>query len=154
MTTKKIQSLTLAAMLAIGCACGVPEDAVNARVDPSGLGQATSRIGADDTPHPDNRGGERADLPYDVRLPVGTRFKLSDAFLEKGPLPATILSVGGEGTVWRLAELQSDTAFDVDDADCEHEGNRDRGRDRIVVTWLDADGTRESDHLDLRYCDR
>jgi hypothetical protein len=29
---------------------------------------------------------------------------------------------------------------------------RGTGRDRIVVTWTNGDGSTDSDHLDLRYC--
>ncbi len=97
-------------------------------------------------------GGE-ADLPYDAKLQVGDTFKLSDAFLEKGPLPDAILEVSMDGGDWRLAELQSDTVFEVTQADCDHEGNRDIGRDRVFVTWRNGDGSEETDHLDLRYCD-
>jgi hypothetical protein len=94
-----------------------------------------------------------ADLPYDVRLGVGDSFRLTDAFREKGPLPQAILSVTMEGGSWRLAELEADAAFTVTQADCDHAGNRDRGRDRVFVTWRNADGSSETDHLDLRYCD-
>lgn len=38
------------------------------------------------------------------------------------------------------------------DADCTHVGNRDVGRDRVVVTWTNANGSTQSDHLDIRYC--
>ncbi len=37
-------------------------------------------------------------------------------------------------------------------------GNRDTpsrldiGRDRVVVTWMNADQTQSTDHLDIRYC--
>jgi len=95
----------------------------------------------------------RSDLPYDVRLPVGAPFRLDQAFLAKGPAPAAILKVTMDGGTWRLAELQVDESFVVTQADCTHAGNRDVGRDRIVVTWKNADGSTASDHLDLRYCD-
>jgi hypothetical protein len=96
----------------------------------------------------------RADLPYDARIGVGMEYKLSWSFLEKGPLPAKILSVGMEaGGSWRLAELQADTTFVVTQADCDHVGNRDVGRDRIEVTWQNQDGSTSTDHLDMRYCD-
>jgi hypothetical protein len=97
--------------------------------------------------------GGRADLPYDAKIPLGAAFRLTDAFLEKGPAPARIVSVAMEGSGWRLAELKADTEFVVTRADCDHAGNRDQGRDRVVVAWENADGSRESDHLDLRYCD-
>ena len=44
--------------------------------------------------------------------------------------------------------------FIVTQADCDHEGNRDKGRDRIFISWTNPDGSSEIDHLDLRYCDR
>jgi len=94
-----------------------------------------------------------ADLPYDVRPQLGDTFKLDDAFLARGPLPAAIVSVTMDGGDWRLTELQADTAFTITQADCDHVGNRDVGRDRIFVTWKNADGSTRTDHLDLRYCD-
>lgn len=95
----------------------------------------------------------QADLPYDAKLPLGATFKLTDAFLEKGPVPAKVLSVTMEGGSWRLAELKANTPFTVTQADCAHDGNRDQGRDRVTVSWQNADGSSESDHLDLRYCE-
>lgn len=59
-----------------------------------------------------------------------------------------------EGGSWRLAELQAGTRFTVTEADCTHEGNRDVGRDRIFVAWVNADGSTDLDHVDLRYCGR
>lgn len=98
----------------------------------------------------DSRG--RADLPYAIEPALGSTVRLTDAFLEKGPRPARVLSVEMEAPRWRYEELSSDTPFVVTQADCDHEGNRDRGRDRIYVAWENADGSRELDHLDLRYC--
>lgn len=99
-------------------------------------------------------GGERdADLPYDVKLALGDTFQLSDAFLEKGPKPSAIVRVTMEGTPHRLSELQADAPFVVEALDCSHAGNRDTGRDRVFVTWQNADGSLETDHLDLRYCE-
>lgn len=96
----------------------------------------------------------RADLPYNSKIPLGAAYKLTDSFLEKGALPAAILSVTMEGGgAWRLAELQADTTFTVTQSDCEHPGNRDTGRDRVVVTWRNADGSTESDHFEVRYCE-
>ncbi len=95
----------------------------------------------------------RADLPYDAKLSVGQTWKLGDAFAEKGPQPAAIVNVTMEGTPWHLEELKTNTAFTVTQADCSHQGNRDQGRDRVFVTWKNADGSTETDHLDLRYCD-
>lgn len=94
----------------------------------------------------------RADLPYDVRPGVGDTFRLTDAFLAKGAPPKEILGVTMEGGSWRLTELQQDTPFTITQADCDHEGNRDVGRDRIFVTWRNADGSTDTDHLDMRYC--
>lgn len=98
-------------------------------------------------------GGEdhegRADLPYAVRLEVGDTFALIDAF--EGAIPV-ITDVEMEDGSWRLAELQSGASFEVTQADCDHEGNRDTGRDRIFVSWSNPDGSHEIDHLDLRYC--
>ncbi|CAN5858510.1 hypothetical protein BH11MYX2_BH11MYX2_05750 [soil metagenome] len=99
----------------------------------------------------DDHGG--VDLPYDVRPPLGaTTNPIADAFAEKGAQPASIVSVTMDGSDWRLAEVTAGTAFVVTQADCDHAGNRGTGRDRIVVTWTNADGSTDSDHLDLRYC--
>jgi hypothetical protein len=94
----------------------------------------------------------RADLPYDARPGVGESFALVDAFLEKGAAPMAALDVTIDGGTWRLAELKSGARFTVSQADCDHAGNRDVGRDRIFVTWQNADGSVETDHLDMRYC--
>ncbi|MFT3839731.1 MAG: hypothetical protein QM723_22285 [Myxococcaceae bacterium] len=94
-----------------------------------------------------------ARLPYDVRPALGSTFKLDDAFLAEGPLPASIVSVTMDNGTWRLTELQNDTAFVITQADCDHVGNRDVGRDRVFITWTNADGSTQTDHLDLRYCD-
>jgi hypothetical protein len=91
------------------------------------------------------------DLPYDIRLAVGqTTTPIHDAFAAKGAQPASIVSI--TGAAWRLTELQAGTPFTVTQADCTHAGNRDVGRDRVVVTWKNADNSTHSDHLDLRYC--
>lgn len=96
---------------------------------------------------------QRADLPYDAKLPAGWTYRLSDSFLEKGAYPAAILDVQMEkGGTWRLAELKADTAFVVTQADCSHAGTRDVGRDRALVTWRNADGSTQTDHIDMRYC--
>lgn len=94
-----------------------------------------------------------ADLPYDMKLELGDVVLLEDAFLEKGPLPAAVLEVTMEDGDWRLLELANGIPFAVTQADCDHEGNRDTGRDRIFVTWENGDGSTETDHLDLRYCE-
>ena len=102
----------------------------------------------------DDQDGD-ADLPYDVAPQLGeAATPILDAFGEKGPLPAEILSVTLDGGTWRLGELQAGLPFIVTAEDCEHEGNRDVGRDRVVVTWRNASGSTESDHLDIRYCER
>jgi hypothetical protein len=118
------------------------------RDDDAGVRDASTSVCARDA---GNTGA--ADLPYDVKLAIGDVFRLSDAFREKGPLPAAIVSVSMEGESWRLPELRADTSFVVSEQDCAHEGNRDIGRDRVFVTWQNADGSRETDHLDLRYCE-
>jgi hypothetical protein len=100
-----------------------------------------------------NDDGEEADLPYNVKLALGQTFQLSDAFLEKGPKPAAVLSVTMDGGDHRLAELSADTPFVVSAEDCSHAGNRDVGRDRLIITWQNADGSVETDHMELRYCD-
>src|ERR1044071_6924858 len=92
-------------------------------------------------------------LPYDVRPQLGaTTRPINDAFTARGSQPAAIVSVKMDSGNWRLTELQAGTAFVVTQADCDHVGNRDVGRDRVVVTWKNADQTQSSDHLDIRYC--
>ena len=93
-----------------------------------------------------------ADLPYDAKVALGQTWRLADAFAEKGPQPARVVDVTMEGTPWRLNELKAGTPFTITQADCDHAGNRDIGRDRVFVTWENADGSRETDHLDMRYC--
>ena len=100
----------------------------------------------------DDSSEEESELPYDVRPQLGEVFQLEMAFLEEGPAPAAILSVTMENGDWRLAELQANTPFTIDQADCDHEGNRDTGRDRIEVAWQNHDGSTDEDHLDIRYC--
>ena len=77
-----------------------------------------------------------------------------DAFAEEGAQPASIVSVTLDGGSWRLTELQAGTPFTVTSADCDHAGNRATGRDRVVVTWTNTDGSTRSDHLDIRYCNK
>lgn len=106
----------------------------------------------------DNRPGEdnnpRPDLPYDVRPALGSTARpIQDAFAEKGVQPDSVDTVTMDGGTWRLAELQAGTAFLVGEDDCTHAGNRDVGRDRVIVTWRDtATSSTQSDHLDIRYC--
>lgn len=94
----------------------------------------------------------RADLPYNWNLSVGRTVKLVDAFLEKGAPPKAIVSVTMEGTPWHLTELQTGAPITVTQADCDHEGNHGTGRDRIVLTWENADGSKETDHMTIRWC--
>lgn len=114
--------------------------------------------GIDDDDDCDEAEGEDSDsseLPYDIRMASGQSYTpIANAFAERGAQPAAIVSVemDGGGAGWRLAELQAGTAFTVSPADCTHVGNRDIGRDRVLVTWANADGSVETDHLDLRYC--
>lgn len=97
--------------------------------------------------------GMRDGLPYDVRPALGaTARPVIDAFAARGTQPAAIVSVTMDGGTWRLTELQAGTAFVVTRADCDHAGNRATGRDRVVVTWKNADQSQSSDHLDVRYC--
>jgi hypothetical protein len=110
----------------------------------------------DDCDEQEGGDGDAADLPYDIKMSSGTAYTpIVDAFAERGGQPAAILSVemDGGGAGWRLAELQSGATFTVSDADCAHAGNRDVGRDRVIVTWRTDTGHVESDHLDLRYCE-
>lgn len=127
--------------------------------DDDGGGSADSDgDGIPDSDDCDNRHGEDDDssdeLPYDVRPALGaTTQPIQEAFAEKGGQPAAIDSVTLEGGSWRLAELQAGTAFLVTEDDCTHRGNRDVGRDRVIVTWRDdLNGVSQSDHLDIRYC--
>jgi hypothetical protein len=97
--------------------------------------------------------GMRDGLPYDVRPQLGqTTRPVIDAFTARGGAVPATYTVAMSGGNWRLTELQAGTAFAVTQDDCDHAGNRDRGRDRVVVTWTNADQTQASDHLDIRYC--
>lgn len=113
-------------------------------------------VGDDDDcdEHPGEDGDDDGgvDLPYDIEMSLGTTYTpIADAFAEKGAQPAAILSV--TGATWRAAELTAGTPFAITQADCAHAGNRDTGRDRVIVKWQNADGSTDADHLDLRYCD-
>ncbi|MFT3700716.1 MAG: hypothetical protein QM831_46655 [Kofleriaceae bacterium] len=114
--------------------------------------------GIPDSDDCDNHHGEDDDagdeLPYDVRPALGaTTQPIQEAFAAKGGQPAQIDSITMDGGTWRLTELQAGTAFLVTEDDCNHVGNRDVGRDRVVVTWEDTvGGVSQSDHLDIRYC--
>lgn len=99
--------------------------------------------------------GMRTALPYDVRPRLGAMTRpVLDAFADRGGTAPQIVSVTMEGDTWRLTELQAGTAFTVTQADCDHAGNRATGRDRVVVTWKNADQTQSADHLDIRYCNQ
>ena len=106
-----------------------------------------------DEHHGEDDSGEGG-LPYDVRPQLGdTTTPIVDAFAEEGAQPAAITSVTMNGGTWRLAELQAGTSFVVTQADCDHVGNRDVGRDRVFVTWNStANSVSQTDHLDIRYC--
>lgn len=98
--------------------------------------------------------GDRGGLPYDIRPKLGSTTRpILDAFAARSGQPPPIVSVTMDGGTWRLTELQAGTAFVVTQDDCNHAGNRGTGRDRVVVTWTNADQTQTSDHLDIRYCD-
>jgi len=100
----------------------------------------------------DDGGGHEAKLPYDVKPQLGaTATPILDAFAAENAVVPTIVSVTDDGG-WRLTELQNSTPFVVTQDDCSHQGNRDVGRDRVIVTWKNPDGTTQTDHLDIRYC--
>jgi hypothetical protein len=126
--------------------------------DGDGGGHDSDGDGIPDDQDCDNQPGEdnnpRPDLPYDVRPALGSTARpIQDAFAEKGVQPAVIETVTMDGGTWRLAELQAGTPFLVSEDDCTHAGNRDVGRDRVIVTWQDtAASATQSDHLDIRYC--
>ncbi len=127
-----------------------------ARADDSEDGDDSDDDGISDDHDCDEHPGEDGHddgLAYDVRPQLhATTRPVIDAFTASGKQPAQIVSVKLEGSTWRLAELQAGTAFVVTQADCDHAGNRDTGRDRVIVTWINADQTQSSDHLDIRYC--
>lgn len=115
----------------------------------AGDGDADTDADAD---RDDDEGGE-CDLPYDIKMPLGSvHAPIADAFAEEGCVPESF-TVELDGVEWRAEELLSGAAFEITEADCDHEGNRDAGRDRVNVTWTQPSGETETDHLDLRYCD-
>jgi hypothetical protein len=120
----------------------------------SGSGSSTDTSGSDSSSSAGSCAmpGE-AKLPYDVKPQLGQTFRLTDAFLLEGPLPASVVNVTMDGGNWRLAELQANTPFTITQDDCSHQGNRDVGRDRVFITWTNAGGGQQTDHLDLRYCE-
>lgn len=133
------------------------DDGTILRTTPDGADDAEDDADCDGIPDEDDcdeQPGE-VDLPYAVRPALGaTVTPIRDAFDEKGAQPAAVLSVVFEdGGSWRQTELSTDTAFTITQEDCDHAGNRDVGRDRVFVTWQNLDGSTETDHLDIRYCD-
>lgn len=105
--------------------------------------------------HPGEDSNPNSELPYEIRPALGaTTQPIRDAFAEQsGVQPASIDAVTMDGGTWRLAELRAGTAFLVTEDDCTHAGNRDIGRDRVIVTWRDmANAATQVDHLDIRYC--
>lgn len=133
---------------------GTSSDDGGSSEDSTGHGETGCGESEDGDDDGSDDGEDEVDLPYDVKPQLGEMFQLSDAFLEKGPKPSAIVSVefDGDGD-WRAAELQGDIAFEITQEDCDHEGNRDVGRDRVNITWTTADGGEETDHLDIRYCE-
>ncbi len=104
--------------------------------------------------HPGEDDNREADLPYDVKPQLGQlATPIIDAFQEGGGTAPTIVSVTMDGGSWRLTELQNSTPFTVTQDDCDHQGNRDIGRDRVFVTWQNTGGGTSTDHLDIRYCE-
>ena len=105
--------------------------------------------------HDGDEDGDEGELPYDIKMQEGHSYRpIIDAFAEKGGQPASIVSITFDGGgSWRETELLAGTAFQVTANDCAHAGNRDVGRDRVIVTWTNSGGSSESDHLDLRYCE-
>jgi hypothetical protein len=143
---------------------------LGACMTPSGSDRGAQVLGGSDDPAVDDDGDDsvdqpddgdddsctcagEADLPYNVNLPLGSSFKLTDAFLLKGPLPAAVLELTMEAPEWRLPELLANTTYVVTQADCDHEGNHGTGRDRLNITWQNGDGSTESDHFTIRYCE-
>jgi hypothetical protein len=109
----------------------------------------------DDCDEGEGGDGDEGELPYDIKMDQGKTYTpIADAFAEKGGQPTAIVSVTFDGGgSWRATELAAGTSFTIGADDCNHAGNRDVGRDRVIVTWMNSDGTTESDHLDLRYCE-
>ncbi|MDQ3369698.1 MAG: hypothetical protein M3680_30110 [Myxococcota bacterium] len=117
------------------------------------LDDCDTQPGEDDGDPADGDDDDEADLPYNIELARGASVTpILDGFAQQGPQPAAILSITMAGSSWRLTELQAGVAFIVTDADCAHAGNRDVGRDRVVVTWRNSNGETETDHATLRYC--
>ncbi len=117
------------------------------RADASG-GPLSSSSGSGETGDPQGS----ASLPFDLEVDLGDTVLLLDAFALGGPLPAEILDVTMDGGDWRLDELAGGVPFTVTQADCDHEGDHGPGRDRMTVTWENADASQGSDEVDVRYC--
>ncbi|MGE0871134.1 MAG: hypothetical protein AB7P03_21395 [Kofleriaceae bacterium] len=124
--------------------------------DGDGDGDGDGISDSDDCDEQEGEDDDSADLPYDVKMQLGDEVTpIADAFAERGGQPAEIVAVemdGGSGD-WRVTQLRAGARFVVTNDDCAHQGNRDIGRDRVLVTWRNADGSTETDHLDLRYCE-
>src|SRR3569623_738085 len=126
-----------------------PHDGADADDDHDGIPNSEDC----DTHEGEDDGGQSdgAQLPYDIAPQLGaTATPIADAFASEGAQPASIVSV--TGATWRAPALSAGTPFVITQADCDHVGNRAVGRDRVVVTWTNADGSTASDHLDIRYC--
>jgi hypothetical protein len=108
----------------------------------------------DDCDEEEGGDGDEAELPYDIKMQQGQMYApILDAFAEEDGAAPQIVSVTFDGGgSWRATELTAGVSFTITADDCAHAGNRDVGRDRVIVTWQNSDGTTESDHLDLRYC--
>ena len=90
--------------------------------------------------------GSTARCRTTVRPGLGSTTRpIQDAFAENGGAQPAADRVGDDARRWRLAELQrAGTAFLVSEDDCNHAGNRDVGRDRVIVTWRDVVAARRS----------
>jgi hypothetical protein len=74
----------------------------------------------------------------------------------RGPRPAEAPGGARRGrAVGRPKDLShgGHDELTVEQADCDHVGNSRVGRDRIFVTWQNLDGSTETDHFELRYCE-
>lgn len=130
---------------------GSDDDSPEATETPESESSSSSETSPSTKACEEDRVSGEADLPYDAKIPLGAKYKLADSFLEKGALPKEVIKVELEGG-WRLKELQTGAEFVVTQADCDHEGNKAKARDRAFVTWRNADGSIETDHIDMRYC--
>jgi hypothetical protein len=119
-------------------------------------GSSSDDSGSSDDCSTDDDGAdedEAADLPYNYDVALGDVVLLADIFAEEGPQPAAVTSLEPREGDWRLVELVGGVAFEVTQDDCDHEGSEGTGRDRFDITWQNADGSIESDHFTIRYCE-